>query len=328
MKLGLRLPTFALDGDFSSYDVLRNYVQRAEECGVEGFFVIDHLLITPPAYACSWHDALTAVSFIAAATKHARVGTMVLVLPTRNPYFLAKQLASIDVYSGGRLVLGAGVGWNVREFELAGVPVSKRGRIMDEYLVLLKMLWSACKTSFDGEFFRVRELEMLPKPVQKPHPPIWIGGGSQPFEKIYGEQARGIERVLARVAKHADGWIPHSSATAEMAAKDWETVKSYAREYGRDPYNITRIYSNFIYIKQPGEPDAEAAKRFSLYSGMDLDYWREYYLLGTVDELARKIRARINALEGVDWVVLNPLTFGESQLRLIADELFPKIEKQ
>lgn len=326
MKLGLRLPTYARPGEFSSYETLKNYVAKAEDLGVEGFFVIDHLLTSRPAYSTSWHDPLIALSFIAAATRKAIIGPMILVLPFRNPYLLAKQLASLDVYSGGRFVLGAGVGWNPDEFRLLNTPLEKRGAIMDEYLVLLKKLWTDDKITFEGKFFNVRDLVLEPKPLQKPHPPIWIGGGSQPHEILYGAAAKGIDRVLYRVAKFADGWIPHSSSTPEMARQDWEKVKKYATELGRDPYKIQKVYSNFIYIKSPGSSDEEAVKRFSLYSGMNLDYWRTFYLYGTVEELAEKIKNRIKSLEGVDWIVLNPVTYEESQLRKITDELLPVID--
>ncbi|MEM2238365.1 MAG: TIGR03619 family F420-dependent LLM class oxidoreductase [Candidatus Caldarchaeum sp.] len=325
MKLGLRLPTYTRPGDFSSGEVLRNYVAEAEQLGVQGFFVIDHLLTSRPAYSTSWHDPLIALSFVAAATKNAVVGPMVMVLPLRNPYLVAKQTASLDVYSGGRFVLGAGVGWNVDEFKLLNTPLEKRGAIMDEYLALLKKLWTEYRTTFEGRYFNVKDLVLEPKPVQKPHPPVWIGGGSQPHEILYGTAAKGVDKVLLRIAKFADGWIPHSSVTPEMAAQDWEKLKKYAAELGRDPYRITKIYSNFVYIRSPGEDDNEAVKRFSLYSGMNLEYWKNYYLYGTVDEVAEKIKKRIMSLEGVDWIVLNPVTFEKTQLLRITQDLYSRI---
>jgi Coenzyme F420-dependent N5,N10-methylene tetrahydromethanopterin reductase and related flavin-dependent oxidoreductases len=322
MKLGLRLPTYST---FSEFSTLRDYVLDAEEMGVRGFFVIDHLLTARPAYSTSWHDPLITLSFIAACTKKALIGPLVLVLPFRNPYLLAKQTATLDVFSGGRFILGAGVGWNPEEFKLLNTPLEKRGAIMDEYLVLLKKCWTEEKINFDGKFFSVHNLELTPKPIQKPHPPIWIGGGSQPHTILYGTEAKGIDKVLLRVVKFADGWIPHSSATPEMVAQDWQKIKIYATEIGRDPYNITRVYSNFIYIKKPGEDDSEAIKRFSFFSGMNIEYWRSYYLLGTAAEVVEKIRKRIEVLEGVDWIILNPINFERTQLTSIIEDVFNKI---
>jgi alkanesulfonate monooxygenase SsuD/methylene tetrahydromethanopterin reductase-like flavin-dependent oxidoreductase (luciferase family) len=185
MKLGLRLPTYARPGEFSSYEVLRDYVAEAEDMGVEGFFVIDHILTSRPAYSTSWHDALTTLAFVAAASRKAVIGPMILVLPFRNIYMLAKQTATLDVFSGGRFVLGAGVGWNPDEFKLLETPLDKRGAIMDEYIPLLKKLWTEEKVTFTGKYFKVEDLELQPKPLQKPHPPIWIGGGSQPHTILY-----------------------------------------------------------------------------------------------------------------------------------------------
>jgi len=328
MKLGLRLPTYARPGEFSSYEVLRDYVAEAEDMGVEGFFVIDHILTSRPAYSTSWHDALTTLAFVAAASRKAVIGPMILVLPFRNIYMLAKQTATLDVFSGGRFVLGAGVGWNPDEFKLLETPLDKRGAIMDEYIPLLKKLWTEEKVTFTGKYFKVEDLELQPKPLQKPHPPIWIGGGSQPHTILYGQEAKGIDRVLQRVARLADGWIPHSSSTPEMAAEDWSKVKRYAVEFGRDPYKLTKVYSNFVYLKTSGEPDSEAVKRFSLYSGMNLEYWRNYYLYGETGEVAEKVRKRIERLEGVDWVVFNPVTYERKQLNDIVNNLFPSITKQ
>jgi len=324
MKFGLRLPTYALPGEFSSSQVLQEYVKTAESLGIEGFFVIDHILTSRPAYSCSWHDALTTLSFVAAYTKKAKFGPMILVLPIRNPYLLVKQTATLDVYSGGRLIMGVGVGWNPDEFNLLGTPLEKRGQIMDEYLELLVKLWTEEQVTFEGKFFKVKGLRLEPKPVQKPHPPIWIGGGSQPHEIIYGQAAKGIDKVLARVARYADAWIPHSSATAEMAKQDWEKVKKYAKEYGRDPYEIKKVYSNFVYIRD-GEDDEDVARKFRLYSGMNMEYWRNFYLLGTAEEVRAKIRAKIEGLEGVEWLVLNPITFDMKQLVKIVEEIFYRV---
>jgi len=198
---------------------------------------------------------------------------------------------------------------------------------MDEYLPLLKSLWSNGEVTHKGKYFQVERLRLFPKPLQRPHPPIWIGGGSQPFQKIYGQNVRekAINRVLLRVAKNADGWIPHSSATPSMVRHDWETLKAYSKQLGRDPYKLTRVYSNFIYVRHHNEEFSEATQKFKTFSGMNQEYWQEHYLLGTTTELVRKIKERIASLEGVEWIVLNPLSFDISQLRLIVEDLFPRL---
>jgi alkanesulfonate monooxygenase len=326
MRYGLRIPSFALGPRTATLAEMGQYLRRAEDLGFDCAVTIDHLLLTPPAYACTWLEPLTLLAALAGVTRTMRLGTMVLVLPLRNPIYFAKEWATLDLLSGGRSILGVGVGWHQEEFRLMGVPHAERGRRMEECLEILLALWSRDEVTYEGRYYRFRDLTIEPKPVQKPHPPIWIGGGTQPSEKIYGQTVRSIEPVLRRIARYADTWVPHSSATPEMVRSDWARVQAYAREYGRDPREIGRVYSNFIWVLKPGERPESAAPRFRVFSGMDLDYWRTYYLLGEAAEVAERISARIAALDGgVDTIVLNPLDWSLEQLELIAGEVLPRV---
>ncbi|HXG15424.1 MAG TPA: TIGR03619 family F420-dependent LLM class oxidoreductase [Calidithermus sp.] len=326
MRYGLRIPSFALGPRTATLAEMGQYLRRAEDLGFDCAVSIDHLLLTPPAYACTWLEPLTLLAALAGVTRTMRLGTMVLVLPLRNPIYFAKEWATLDLLSGGRSILGVGVGWHEEEFRLMGVPHAERGRRMEECLEILLALWSRDEVTYEGRYYRFRDLTIDPKPVQKPHPPIWIGGGTQPSEKIYGQTVRSIEPVLRRIARYADTWVPHSSSTPEMVRSDWARVQAYAREYGRDPRQIGRVYSNFIWVLKPGEKPESAAPRFRVFSGMDLDYWRTYYLLGEAAELAERISARIAALDGgVDTIVLNPLDWSLEQLELIAGEVLPRV---
>jgi probable F420-dependent oxidoreductase len=326
MRYGLRLPSFALGPRTATVEAMGRYLRRAEDLGFECAVTIDHLLTTPPAYACTWLEPLTLLAALSGVTRTMKLGTMVLVLPLRNPVAFAKEWATLDLLSGGRTILGIGVGWHAEEFALMGVPHRERGRRMEECIEVLRALWAGDRVTYEGRFYRFRDLTIDPKPVQTPHPPIWIGGGTQPSEKIYAQTVTNIDPVLRRIARYADTWVPHSSSTPEMVKADWDTVQRFARESGRDPRTIGRVYSNFIRVLKPGEKPASAAPSFSVYSGMDLDYWRTYYLLGEAGELADRISARIDALDGgVDTIVLNPLDWGLEQLELIAGEVLPRV---
>ena len=325
MRYGLRLPSFALGSRTASLADMGRYLRRAEDLGFECAVSIDHLLLTPPAYACTWLEPLSLLSALAGVTRTIKLGTMVLVLPLRNPVYFAKEWATLDVLSGGRTILGIGVGWHEEEFALMGVPYRERGPRMNEAIEAVTALWAGDDVTYEGRFHRFRNLTIDPKPVQTPHPPIWIGGGTQPSEKVYGQTVTNIDPVLRRIAKYADTWVPHSSATPEMVKSDWEKVQRFARELGRDPRRIGRVYSNFIWVLDKGEKPESAIPHFSVYSGMDLDYWRTYYLLGTAAELAQRISDRIAALGGVDTIVLNPLDWGDRQLDLIAHEVLPRV---
>jgi alkanesulfonate monooxygenase len=325
MKFGLRLPSFALGSKTASLQEMGAYLRRAEDLGFDCALSIDHLLLTPPAYACTWLEPVALLAALAGVTRTIKLGTMVLVLPLRNPASFAKEWATLDVLSGGRTILGVGVGWHEEEFALMSVPYKERGRRMDEMLEAVTALWAGDKVTYHGKYYQFDKLSIDPKPVQTPHPPIWIGGGTQPFERVYGQTVTNIDPVLRRIAKYARTWVPHSSATAEMVRGDWEKIRRFMDDCGRKPDEMAKVYSNFVYVLDRGERPESAAPYFRVYSGMDPPYWQEYYLLGEAEELAEKIRGKLAALGGVEYVVLNPLNWGMEQLERLAGEVLPRV---
>jgi alkanesulfonate monooxygenase len=327
MRFGLRLPSFALGPGTASLQEMGAYLRRAEDLGFECAVSIDHLLLTPPAYACTWLEPIAMLSALAGVTRTIKLGTMVLVLPLRNPAYFAKEWATLAVRWGGRSIRGVGVGWHEEEFALMGVPHQERGRRMDEMLEAVTALWSMDRVTYRGRYYQFADLTIDPKPVQRPHPPIWIGGGTQPSEKIYAQRVASIDPVLRRIAKYARTWVPHSSSTAEMVRGDWEKIQRFMGEIGRRPEEMSKVYSNFIWVLKPGETPESAIPRFQVYSGMDLPYWREFYLLGEAEELALRIRAKIDTLGGCEWVVLNPLDWSIEQLELLAGEVLPRVRR-
>jgi probable F420-dependent oxidoreductase len=302
------------------------YLRRAEDLGFESALLIDHLLVAPPAYRTTWLEPVSLLSALAGVTRTMRLGTLVLVLPFRDPVAFAKEWATLDWLSGGRSILGVGVGWHEGEFAALRIPFRERGRRMNEMLEAVTALWAGDHVSYQGQFYRFEDLSIDPKPIQRPHPPIWIGGGTQPSEKIYGQQVDTIRPVLRRIAKYAATWVPHSSATAEMVASDWAVIREEMAGFGRDPDALTKVYSNFIYVLRPGESADAAAAKFRVFSGMDLDYWREFYLLGEAEVVAERIRAKIEALGGVEHVILNPLDWDPDALERIASDVLPRLD--
>jgi probable F420-dependent oxidoreductase len=325
MKLGLRLPSFALGERTATLAEMGAYLRRAEDLGFETAMLIDHLLVAPPAYSTTWLEPVSLLSALAGVTRTIRLGTMVLVLPFRDPVAFAKEWATLDVLSGGRSILGVGVGWNEDEFAALRIPFREPGRRMNEMLEAVTALWAGDSVTFEGRFYAFRDLTIEPKPVQRPHPPIWIGGGSQPFEKVYGQEVPSVEPVLRRIAKYATTWVPHSSATAEMVAADWTALQRYMTELGRPPEALSKVYSNFVHVLRPGQRPADATPYFAAYSGMDLDYWQEYYLLGEAEAVADRIRAKVAALGGVEHLVLNPLTWDIGDLEYLAERVLPLV---
>lgn len=197
-------------GDMASPANLRTLAQRAESLGFDSAWVSDHIILPRSVdsfypYAADgvatfrpdedYYEPLAALNFLAGCTQKIRLGTHVLILPYRNPVLTAKMISTLDVLSEGRFILGAGVGWMEEEFKALGLDTfAQRGAVTDEYIQLFKELWTKDNPEFQGEHYQLSESGFQPKPVQKPHPPIWIGGHTNP--------------AIRRAAKYGDGWMP------------------------------------------------------------------------------------------------------------------------
>ena len=186
-----------------------------------------------------------------AQRRRLRLVTSVLVLPYRNPVLTAKMVASLDVLSGGRVTLGVGVGWLKEEFEALDSPeFDRRGAVTDEWLAIFKQLWTQSPASFAGQFYSYADIRAEPFPLQKPHPPIWVGGHSK--------------AALRRTARHGDGWHPVGAIAAsplppqEMRAL-LETLKRMTEAEGRDFSALTISYKAPLY--DTGIPDRDGARR-------------------------------------------------------------------
>jgi probable F420-dependent oxidoreductase len=200
-------------------------------------------------------EQLSLMAFIAGKTRALRLISSVMILPHRNPVVTAKMLATIDVLSGGRVTVGVGVGWMREEFEALGAPdFDRRGAASDEYIRIFKALWTQDPASFHGEFYRFEAIRCLPHPVQKPHPPIWIGGHSK--------------AALRRVARLGDGWHPVGANPAaplrppELRALLAELHRLTEAE-GRDPSTLTISYKAPIYDAGQGVDGGAERRPFS-----------------------------------------------------------------
>lgn len=199
VRFSVQLPTdrVARGEEFVSGPAVAELARAAEGAGFDACFVTDHPFPGDRWLAGGGHHALdpfVALSFAAAATTRLRVQTHVLVLPYRNPFLVAKAAASLDVLSGGRLILGVSAGYLKSEFQALGADFEARNELADEAIRALKAAWSAEGVAFRGRHFEARGNTMLPRPLQKPHPPIWVGGNSR--------------RAIRRAVDQADGWVP------------------------------------------------------------------------------------------------------------------------
>ncbi len=242
MKFGLSTLT---RGVFSSRENYMAVAKAAERAGFDFLSVSDHLIVPASlksrypydvagVFAAAEHghcfDQLATVAFLAGSTERLRLLTSVLVVPHRPAVLTAKILATIDVLSKGRLIVGAGAGWMKEEFELLGVPFEDRGRVTDEYLAAFRELWTKDNPSFSGKYVKFSDVLFYPKPVQKPHPPLWIGG-ERPV-------------ALRRTIKFADCWYPGNNSqtkpldTPARIAAGYADLKRACEAAGRDPATL------------------------------------------------------------------------------------------
>ena len=233
VRFSLQLPTDRVDlaSEFVGGPALHEMAQAAESAGLDAVFVTEHPFPTDRWLASGGHHALdpfVALAFAASSTTTLRLQTGVSVLAYRNPFLLAKSVASLDVLSGGRLILGVAAGYLKGEFEALGADFEGRNERTDEALVAIKRAFTESGIEHRGDAFEARGNTMLPRPLQQPHPPIWVGGNSR--------------RAIRRAVEHADGWIPFPTvgfsgdrvrtATIE-SLEDLRDRIAYAREHAR-----------------------------------------------------------------------------------------------
>jgi probable F420-dependent oxidoreductase len=249
-------------GPTASPDALRTLAQHAEAVGFDSVWCADHIVLPrhiQSVYpytadgACPFdpeepfYEPLSVLNFLAGCTQHIRLGTHVLIIPYRPPVFTAKILATVDVLSGGRLILGVGVGWMAEEFQALGLSTyAERGAVTNEYLRLFKELWTKDHPEFQGQYCQVSGVGFYPKPVQKPHPPIWIGGHSAPAQR--------------RAATLGDGWMPIGLRPrpllepAALATKIAQ-LRTLTRQAGRPEDAVTISFTAPVVLTKTTAPD-------------------------------------------------------------------------
>jgi probable F420-dependent oxidoreductase len=251
MRIGFALPQM---GAAAGPDAVTSVARRAEELGFDSVWVLDRLLYpvnpkapypvgdgTLPAKYKRVLDPIETLTWAAAQTKRIAVGTSVLNAPWYNPVLLARRLATLDVLSGGRLRVGFGIGWSPDEYEAAGAPWNTRGKSADDCVSALKAIWTTDPVQFEGINFKVAKSFISLKPVQKPHPPIYM--------------AAYTPGAMKRVAREANGWFPVGvplTAVGQM----FDQLKAMVREGGRDPQSFElMVRGNLEFTNSPVSKD-------------------------------------------------------------------------
>lgn len=314
MKFGLMMMTRGPGGNGPG---LTQMAKAGEAGGLDYLAVNDHVVVPADigsTYPYSddgvWAGAavgecletVTAASYIAATTERARVLTSVLVVPHRPAVLAAKMLTTVDALSGGRLTVGCGAGWMREEFEALGTdPYEQRGKVTDEYIKVFKELWTGKTPSYDGDYVKFAPVLFEPKPLQNPHPPVWIGGESP--------------AAIRRAARLGEGWYPatHNPQfmldTPQKYAEALGRMKQAAEGYGRDPEAIDRA----LFAIRPVEPDPQ------------MEDGARRLFTGSVDDICGDIAAyRAEGVGTIIFQVQNPdLNAAIDRIRWLTDTVLP-----
>ncbi len=241
--LGFGLP---VSGPWATPDTIRHIARRADELGYASLWTFQRMLSPASTVLGPSHqsvlDPVVALSHVAGYTDRIRLGTATICAPFTAPALLAKSLTSLDVLSGGRLTVGLGMGWLPQEYAAAGVAYERRGKRMDEYLRCLEALWTQDPVEFAGEFYTVPRSHVGPPPVQRPHPPVLLGGAAAP--------------ALRRAGRLAQGWICSSQQDLTNLGASIETVRDGARAAGRGPEAVQIVVRGIVDLVED-EPSAQ-----------------------------------------------------------------------
>jgi probable F420-dependent oxidoreductase len=327
VRIGAFLPTFGGHERRTGAEIAA-FARRAEELGFDSLWATDHLLHGSVFYGVSWLDPILALTYAAAETTRVRLGTSILVVPTRHPVVLAKELSTLQALSGDRYIFGVGTGWDPREFEAVAMRKADRGARTDESLRLVPRLLAGEAVSYEGRFTTLHDVEIGP-PTSRPTP-VWVAGGSQLPHAASPERPVMSPAVLRRIAA-ADGWIARPTSTPSQIREDLDGIRSALAAEGRDPASFTVAHENFLHLvatEDPGEAEREQRAVFSavMGEGRPFEYFQQVYLTGTLPEVLDKIRRRLDA--GVQYLLLHTLEPSPRQLDLWAEHLLPELERR
>ena len=306
MKVRIGISLADIVSDAGAADELLEFVDLCERWDIDSIWVSDRI-VSPKITL----DPIVLMAYLASRMRNMKFGTSALVLPTRHPVVVAKQLATLDFLCKGRLLLVVGLGGDdSKDFAATGIPKEERGKRGDEAIVLMKKLWTEESVSFVGRFYSAQNLTVLPRPYQAGGIPLWVGGRSK--------------AALRRAGHLADGWLTANTSPPEVRA-GIESIRRFAREAGReiaeDHYGVL-----IPYCIASNEENALANTAPSVSRRADIAL-HDYAALGAPEEIRVKIQAYIDA--GATKFVMRPCGPRESlraQVEILAKEVIPALQ--
>ena len=303
VTFGNRVPN---SGPLASPEAILRVAKESEELGFDSIWVHDHLTWTEEIHRThissgseealkkkdhpDFYEAMTTLAYLGGIVHRARLGMACLVVPCRNPVYAAKQVASLDVMTGGRLDLGVGIGspatLQSREYEIVGVDQRVRGKICDDYIRAMKAIWTTHPSTYEGEFVSFTNAEIYPKPLQKPHPPLWVGGWT--------------EAAMKRTARLGDGWLPAWLKPHDIGER-FQQVKEMASALGRDPGKIHLGIEVYVSIDRDAKRAGEnalatfQASRGTYERPMTIEFLQKVSLIGSPEQIREQVFAYAKA---------------------------------
>lgn len=284
-------------------DFVPRLAAKAEETGLHSFWVNDRL-------TGEHFEPVTLLAAVTSVTKKIKLGTSVLLPVLRHPVLLAKSLATIDFLSAGRLIVGVGFGGSQREFDAVDIPFARRGTRAVEQIELMKRLWREDHAEHQGSIFKTTDLSVGPRPTQRPHPPIWMGGAA--------------DAVLKRVGALAQGYIC-GTASLKRFTSIWEKIAASAAANGRDPASIHKAGITYLTIDENKSRAKTACEEYlrAYYGKINLEVESET-LLGAPEACAEHLRSLF--ARGIETVILRLVKPDLAQLDLLAEKVVPRLQ--
>jgi probable F420-dependent oxidoreductase len=309
VKFGLDLTIWPWE--YSTFDEIVETAQLAEKLDLDSVWMSDHLMYTVPNKGSL--EVFTSLSAIAARTKKMTIGTKVVCAPFRHPALIAKAGATLDIISGGRFILGVGAGWYKKEFEAFGFPFERKTSVMHEAVEIVRMLWEKPSVDYDGKFYMIKDGACLPKPLQKPHPPIWIGSSGP--------------RMLKLTAELGDGWVIPNPTVKEYRQK-LSTIRKHARKIGKKSEQIEAGYYAYASISSDSEEARKIAedqilpeRRRAIRPNLTIKDIEEICLVGNPDEWISRIEEYVKA--GAEHIIVKIVPTNHETLHLYAEKVIP-----
>ena len=304
MDFGIAIPQVFAEGDIDP-SMISEYMVKAEALGFHSAWVQERLYGGLPTL-----HSIVLLTFAAAVTSRIKLGGSVFLPALRGPIPFAKALASLDQLSRGRLIAGVGLGGNPRIFPAFGFSGPGRAKRFEECIVAIKELWTNDKVTFNGKFWQMDGVSTTPRPVQKPHPPIWFGAHS----------TAGIKRAI----RLGDGWMAAGNTSVKQFKEELSLVRQFLEEEGRDP--ATFVTSKRVYVSV--DEDKERASR-RIQELFEAHYWSaarglEVTIFGSAQECVEGLQEIVST--GIDLLILDSIPVDIEQLELLASEVVPHLQ--